>query len=374
MKQEIRSLTGLRGLAAVLVMFYHYNSYNLIPQGFAYTFVRHGYLMVDLFFVLSGYVMAMTYGRMFQGHFSWVVFYTFLTRRIARIYPLYILMIIPAAVLIATGWMDRWPGPPVHVSAIINLTMLQSLINIPTLNTPGWSISTEWFAYLIFPLLAFFCLRSTKWAVVIISLFLLFALPYMTTINTLVDEPKRAGILDIWNYGTVYPIVRCLIEFSMGMIAYRATQIKSVRNLLGSNAISLVIAIGIIITMCIKQADILFAFLLPLFMIAISQSYNITSKFLSIRPIYWLGELSFAIYMIHDVMIYFIVALARWLAAKGVTEHTAMLIFTLLFGFIVIGLSQIAYSYIEKPARKWTRRLLKSDQLQSRLPDEAKFT
>jgi peptidoglycan/LPS O-acetylase OafA/YrhL len=63
---EIRALTGLRGLAAIFVVVFH-EAGNFSGDGPAATFLRHGYNAVDLFFVLSGFVMALTYGEMWGG-------------------------------------------------------------------------------------------------------------------------------------------------------------------------------------------------------------------------------------------------------------------------------------------------------------------
>ncbi|MEM5368733.1 acyltransferase [Paraburkholderia azotifigens] len=357
MNQEVRSLTGLRGLSALLVMFYHYNAFRLL-DGPARTFVAHGYLMVDVFFVLSGFVMAMTYGSLFSGGCSWQNFYTFLSRRVARIYPLYFLMTIPAGLLIANGWMDHWPGPPVLVSGLINLTMLQSILGVPTLNTPGWSISAEWIVYLLFPSLVALCLHGSRRSAVIVAAITVVTLPLITMAPALVDEPKRAGILDIWHYGTPYPVVRAVIEFSMGIIAFRVARVHGLARALGSEWCMMLLSCALLIAMCTKSADLLFVFLLPVFMIGIAQQQSTVAQCLSSRPIHWLGELSFAIYMIHDVMIYFIVAMARWCETKGMSSQTAMSVCTVLFACGVIALSQLAYSVIEKPARRTMRALL----------------
>lgn len=359
MKAEIRSLTGLRGVAAVLVMFYHYNSSRLLT-GPAHTFVAHGYLMVDVFFILSGYVIVMTYGNLFANGFSWPSFLKFMGRRVARIYPLYVFMTVPAGLLIANGWMDHWPGPPVFLTALVNLTMLQSLIGVPTLNTPGWSISAEWMVYLIFPLLAMLCLHGAAWRAFAIAVITVVALPLLTQIPSLLGEPKRAGILDIWHYGTVYPVVRSIIEFTMGILAYRASTNATVRRTIGNEWVAAALTIALLVLMCVKAADIAIALLLPSFMIALAAQRSLAAQFLASKPLHWLGELSFSIYMIHDLMIYFIVAFAHWLSEKGVSMYAAMTVGTLLFAGLVIALSQLAYTFLEQPCRRLVRQLFET--------------
>ncbi|NNM59255.1 MAG: acyltransferase [Legionellales bacterium] len=106
-KQEIYSLTGLRGIAATMVMFYHFNASHLLAGGAFANLLGHGYLMVDLFLVLSGFIIAMTYGSRFDKAVTWREYRIFLVRRIARIYPLYILTTISAGILITAHWMDH---------------------------------------------------------------------------------------------------------------------------------------------------------------------------------------------------------------------------------------------------------------------------
>ena len=85
--REIRALTGLRGIAALYVVFFHANGLHAFPS-VVRPFVSHGYMAVDLFFILSGFVMAMTYGGLFENGFNFNNFKTFLLLRLARIYPL----------------------------------------------------------------------------------------------------------------------------------------------------------------------------------------------------------------------------------------------------------------------------------------------
>ena len=79
----------MRGTAALLVALYHINPDLIAPTG-AGRFVGKGYLWVDLFFVLSGFLLAMNYADRFAGGWSLGAWLDFLLHRLARIYPLYL--------------------------------------------------------------------------------------------------------------------------------------------------------------------------------------------------------------------------------------------------------------------------------------------
>lgn len=349
-RNEIRSLTGLRGIAALIVMFYHFNSSKLL-SGPAEVMLGHGYLMVDLFLVLSGFIIAMTYGHLFEKAFSWSDYALFLTRRLARIYPLYAVSILTAGTLVATSWMDHWPGPPIPVTTVIDLTMLQSLALVPSLNTPGWSISAEWTACLLFPLLVMLCLRRS-WGLALLTAGLAFAiLPILTILPALEDEPKRAGLLDIWHYDTAYPVVRCVAGFTLGMVTYRLAQTEWVRRITAQSWLSAVILAAILGLMSIKQADVWIVALFPLFILSLAPDDSPVARILGSGPIYRLGILSYGIYLIHNQMNYFMLELAKELESLGFATQTATAAATLAFVALVIILTEFTYRLIERPAR-----------------------
>jgi peptidoglycan/LPS O-acetylase OafA/YrhL len=151
-KREIRSLTGLRGIAAVYVVIFHY----FLGVGMSNplkTLLAHGYLGVDLFFVLSGFVMALNYGHLFETGFSFLAYRTFLGRRIARIYPLYVAGTLVGFVLTQAALIEPLRSGSTSGNLVANLLMVQSWGVGQSYDPPAWSISTEWAAYLLFPLL-----------------------------------------------------------------------------------------------------------------------------------------------------------------------------------------------------------------------------
>ncbi len=165
-RAEIRSLTGLRGIAAIFVAIYHafyFMVSNQADDSLHVVFLRHGYLAVDLFFVLSGYVMALTYAPLFAGGFRTLAFADFLWRRIGRIYPAYITVTV--FVMLYSMAITPWHGTDSGVNLIVNALLIQSWGFGGSIVGPSWSVSAELAAYLSFPLLIGAVLqRRQRWA------------------------------------------------------------------------------------------------------------------------------------------------------------------------------------------------------------------
>ncbi len=157
-KVQLDALTGARGIAAWYVVFYHIREAfgPEVPTG-VIAFFAKGYLAVDLFFILSGFVMWLTYGAKFERD-GLRAAPDFLWRRVARIVPLHLFilgaMAAFALLLVALGKADtaRFPFAelPLHILLIQNWGFTSAL----SWNDPAWSISTEMGAYLAMPLVA----------------------------------------------------------------------------------------------------------------------------------------------------------------------------------------------------------------------------
>jgi peptidoglycan/LPS O-acetylase OafA/YrhL len=152
--RQIRALTGLRGVAACWVVVYHLVGYEAYaPTGLAGNFIRHGYLAVDVFFLLSGFVMALSYWQLFDRNPSIQTYAVFLLRRLARLYPLYAVIIAVMLVLQIAGVSHALSRTDFGAPLMENLLLVQAWGFGNSLNAPAWSISTEFAAYLLFPLI-----------------------------------------------------------------------------------------------------------------------------------------------------------------------------------------------------------------------------
>jgi peptidoglycan/LPS O-acetylase OafA/YrhL len=162
--QEIKSHTALRGIAALLVVIFHYRT--VIKSEFdldAYThFFSKGYLWVDCFFVLSGFILCYVYGT--GPCTSLQAAGRFLNARFARIYPLHLatLLFLVALMFVLPAISHQAAAPVPWAHFILNLFDIHAwgFLDSYDFNFPSWSISVEFAAYLAFPLICFALMRS----------------------------------------------------------------------------------------------------------------------------------------------------------------------------------------------------------------------
>ncbi len=355
---ESRALTGLRGVAAVLVVVHHASLHfgNGLPL--VGGLLRKGYLGVDLFFVLSGFVMSMVYGAWFAGRDAaasagegdaargeagrpaWGRVPVFLTRRLARLWPLHALVLAAAL-----AWA-AWQGDPLPSwrFVVANLCMIQGWGLSGEVNPPAWSASTELLAYLLFPMLAGPVLRH-RWGLALglagVTALLGACLLWSPPLGT-----ARRGLLDIHANYSVLPALRCLAGFLLGMMAWRAAGLPAVRRVArrpwaGPGA--LLAALGLMLAWA---NDLLVLALWPVVVVGLHHGRGRAWRLLALGPLHLLGTLSYAIYLIHYVPL---VELPR--------EPGATLTVLVLYGLSVLGLSVFAYRVVEQPTRRLMRWL-----------------
>ncbi|MBA4048529.1 MAG: acyltransferase [Sphingomonas sp.] len=339
---SLRALTSVRGIAAWLVVAFHLRSSIAgLPAG-AEAVLAKGYLAVDFFFLLSGFVIWLTYGAALRGAgISGVP--RFLWRRLARVWPLHAVMLAAATalalVLAASGRHDaaRFPFAelPLHALLIQNWGFTRAL----SWNDPAWSISCEIAAYLAFPLLVFAVnWRAVPgWAVagagigVLSLLHLIFAGRGATTLGT-----------DITQLG----LIRCLCEFAAGTaIAALWERGRDRRGAVPMAALAAVAAgagwaLGIAETLAVP---ILFAALLLLLALTAGRPGNPLEG----RVLHYLGEISYATYLGH-FLLYIVFKLVLVRDANAVPPGLIA-----LYLLLVLASSVVLFHAVERPAQRW---------------------
>ena len=340
---ESRALTGLRGIAALLVLMHHFSlHFSESPGGSGLSgMLRQGYLGVDLFFVLSGFVISMVYGRWFGAASlgqPWAArVSTFLLRRVARIWPLHVVVVLVLIGLAAAGQH----GFSVRFS-LVNLALVQGWGMSGEVNAPAWSISAEFLAYLLFPILAPAVLRN-RFGVMLGLVVVVSAVAVCLSLAPPVG-PGRRGLLDIhYNY-SLLPALRCVAGFVLGMLAWRAGAVPAVQRFArapwtGPGALLLLLGL-----MLAHANDLPMLALLPVVVLGMHQGRGWAWRLLTVQPLHGLGVLSYAIYLIHY-------ALLSYLPADAAPWPLMLALYlpaTLLFA----GLAHYA---IEVPTRQFMR-------------------
>ena len=335
--QTFRPRTGLRGVGAFWVVLFH--TFHESPVGF----VSAGYLGVDLFFVLSGFIITHVHGEDFKV-FSWGAYFRFLMLRIARIFPLHIVVLGLFAVFVfsAPGFIEPYHAPERwNVSSLVQTFLL---VNNwfgwpPFWNSPSWSLSAEWLGYLAFPVLA----RAT----VGFESSRLFFLAAVTSIFLMVIVLALTGDANFSGMGGS-GLVRMAGGFTTGCMVYRYLRANP-----GPQPGQTTLWACVLITLGISFEEWRFLtfFGFPALILGVVTEETWLSRLLCTRPATFIGEISFSIYMCHWPLL----QIQNWAVAHEVLSEKAGLALVLL---AICGLSVLSWKYIELPARNRGRRFI----------------
>ena len=212
---ELLALTSIRGIAAWWVVLFHLRLLLVpwLPRA-AIGLLDQGNLAVDLFFVLSGFVIALNYGERLAA--DWRATGDFLFRRFARIYPLHLLILLGfaayfgAAILFGSATIER--QDPGYFLASLLLVQNWGVLHALKWNVPAWSISTETCAYLLFPILLRFAApaRLPSWLLAALVLLLGLSVPLFFA-ATGYDFPNAVPETGLF---------RCLVQFAIGVLLF----------------------------------------------------------------------------------------------------------------------------------------------------------
>ncbi|MCB8881848.1 acyltransferase [Acidisoma cellulosilytica] len=360
-KDEIDALTGVRGAAAVIVIAYHSYPAADFPYGISHLVAR-GYLAVDIFFVLSGFVMALTYGRMFRDGVTAPAFFTFLMRRVARLYPLYICFLalriayslaVYGSLQVPNGWFAMNLPLPIK-DVIANIFMIQSWGVAKAVTTPTWSISTEWGAYFVFPFIVGGILFRRP-AYAMLSLLAAAALIVAAGALTGYDGMHHNGALDAYDGRTFIPMLRCLGGFTFGLLTYRLYQWPPAKRLAASG-IGWTALAYIMLCLVLHLPDQVIYPAFPLLVLCLACDKGALAKLFSWKPLMQLGVLSYTIYVIHNVWI----GLVHWLIKHLPSTMPTAVAQTMSAVFLIASLYVVGsflHHWVEVPGRTIVRRM-----------------
>jgi peptidoglycan/LPS O-acetylase OafA/YrhL len=343
MVTRLDALTGLRIFAALWVVLFHFKEItpnDTIVYPVIEPLVRHGQYGVDLFFVLSGFILSHVYFRTFAHGIRRADVWSFISYRFARLYPVHLVTFLMMAGLFvgerlltgaSSGQAERFSWQ----SVLATLTMTHAWFpGIDTPNLPAWSISAEWFAYLLFPFLCLFVAK--KWGFTI-----------------------ALAVVGV-GFGTLqafYPssLGRIVAGFLVGMAAYQLY--VRIEDRIRAFKFLGVVAAVLILIWCISSEEprleiglLLFALLI----VALANDDDWLGRVLSVRFLVYLGEVSYAVYMFHWVAR---VVVRVGLERAGVFDRLADWLVVSLYVGVTIAGAIVLYHFVEKPGRKWLRAL-----------------
>ncbi|WP_459675989.1 acyltransferase family protein [Acidisoma sp. 7E03] len=360
-RDEIDALTGIRGIAAVIVIAYHTYPARDFPLGLSHLVAR-GYLAVDVFFVLSGFVMALTYGTMFRERVRLPAVVTFLLRRVARLYPLYITffalrllysLAVYDSVQVDKAWFALNLPHPVR-DVIANVFMIQSWGVAKAATTPTWSISTEWGAYFVFPFVVGVILFRRPLHALLAGV-LAVGLVLLASFLTSFDGMHHNGALDAYDGRTLIPLLRCLGGFAIGLLTYRLYTWEPARRVAAAGLAWAALAwIAVALLLHLPDQAIYPAF--PALVLGLACDRGLLARILSWGPIFQLGVLSYTIYVIHNVWI----GLVHWQIDHLPSAMPTLVAQTMSAVFLVVSLGLVGYAlhhWVEVPGRRIVRRL-----------------
>jgi peptidoglycan/LPS O-acetylase OafA/YrhL len=341
---KLEQLTSLRFFAALMIVFHHAD--GMFGIGRAPVNLGQG---VSFFFVLSGFILAYVYPSLDSGR----EIRRFWLARFARIWPTYLATFLIVYDLLLFEWEP--------LTGLTHLAMVQAWIPLSVFyvsyNGPAWSISTEVFFYLVFPLLIRDWART--WQVKLgATIALLVALMALTNALHLPQHEDRS--LNATVHGMIYinPLAR-LLEFVTGMVLARfwgGTRAPSavwtfaeIAALLGCGAAMYYTPhfasmmrkpLGDAAVMWMTHSGSFLAFGVAVFVMA--QGAGAISRLLRLRPFVLLGEISFAMYLLHQTL-FIVWRVAEW--QQGVTG-------ALLFFGVLLGMSALIWRVVEIPTRR----------------------
>jgi hypothetical protein len=389
--RRFSALDGWRGIAALAVALFH-SPFQSHFQGWA--LIQNSYLLVDFFFVLSGFVITHAYLDRLRrpGGLG-----SFAIRRVGRLWPLHVFMLGAFValelikLLLVDGGQLEHRSPPFSggtslESLFASLFLAQSLglFDSVTWNAPSWSISVELYTYFLFALAAWALYRYLVPAALVLivgSLWVIITYAH--------------GFMGV---SLDYGLFRCIAGFFTGYLTYRAYRAyharwtRPVGTSLHLEVAALAVALFFLFYAGRGLPTVAAPFVFALVVFAFALELGPIAGLLRRQPFRALGEWSYSIYMVHAFLVVLIMRSAQVTesltripllvdssATGGEAQRTvvywgspyftdAMTVVYLLF---VVFVASLTYRFVERPGRDWFNQLARRHEARrARILDE----
>ena len=362
-------LDGLRGVAALMVIWYHVFEGFAFASNSAIETLNHGYLAVDFFFILSGFVIGYAYDDRWGKSLTMKDFFK---RRLIRLHPMVIMGAVLGAITFCIQGSVQWDGTHVAISMIM-LSLLCTIFFIPAmpgvgyevrgngemfpLNGPCWSLFFEYIGNILYALLI---RRVSNKALTVFVVLLGVALAAFAVFN--VSTYGNIGVgwtLDGVNF--LGGSLRMLFPFSLGMLMSRNFKPMKVKGAFWICAIALIALFSVpylegLEPLCMNGVYEAFCVIVAFPIILWIGASGTTTDKQSTKICKFLGDISYPVYVIHYPLMYLFYAwlIENQLYTLGETWHVALCVFILS-----IILAYLCLKLYDEPIRKYlAKRLL----------------
>ena len=353
-KPKLLALESLRGFAALAVVLHHFRYGSLLSDN---AFIRHGYLMVDFFFVLSGFVIALNYANRLSSPADLA---SFQRRRFWRLYPLHLFTLLVFLGIEClkyvfeqkTGMVSNSPAFVVSDASAFfaSVFLLQGVVlSQSAFNIPSWSISVEFWTYLVFAL-SMGLLRLRMWWCLVLA-----------GLAAIILLALEGGQLQT---DPIFAIIRCIYSFFLGAwaasIQVRFPRITPVPIAAGVLALAFVA----VWDLGGSRAEFLLPPIFALAVVAVANLHEGTAlrRFLEWPFFVWLGTISYSVYLTHSIIGWGVTQVLRFgmklptqVAANGDTmlalDQGLGTLVTLVAVAVVLAFSHLTFRFIENPFR-----------------------
>lgn len=366
-KPHYELLDGLRGVAALLVVFYHiFEGFSFAGGGTLITVINHGYLAVDFFFILSGFVIGYAYDDRWKKNLTLKGFFK---RRLIRLHPMIIMGAVIGCITFFIQGGVKWDGTQVATSAVM-WALLLAMFFIPaypgagydvrgngemfSLNGPSWSLFFEYIGNILY---ALFIHRLSNKALTVLVILLGLGLSWFALSDVVGYGMIGVGwTLDGLNFWG--GMLRMLFPFTLGMLISRNFRPFKVR---GAFWICSVILLALFCVpyieghspVCLNGVFEMVCIVVIFPMLVFLGASGQTTDKRSTRICKFLGDISYPLYAIHYPLMYLFYAwlIENKLYTLGETWPMAALVY---FGSIV--LAYLCLKLYDEPVRKWLGR------------------
>ena len=350
-------LDGLRGVAALMVIWYHvFEGYAFAGGGNIET-LNHGYLAVDFFFILSGFVIGYAYDDRWGKSLTMKDFFK---RRLIRLHPMVVMGAVLGAITFCIQGCVQWDGTHVAISMIM-LSLLCTIFFIPAmpgvgyevrgngemfpLNGPCWSLFFEYIGNILY---ALFIRRLSNKALTVFVVLLGVALAAFAVFN--VSTYGNIGVG--W---TLDGSLRMLFPFSLGMLMSRNFKPMKVRGAFWICTVALIALFAVpylegMEPLCMNGVYEAFCVIVAFPIILWIGASGTTTDVQSTKICKFLGDISYPVYVIHYPLMYLFYAwlIENKLYTLGETWHVAVCVFVLS-----IVLAYLCLKLYDEPIRKY---------------------